>query len=98
MAEFNPDTNNKKKRHDYLAQMQGTCKAILPVHTPAELDLFHKLMKSNSAFNSQSTGPIWKLAVKVWNECADTQDGIYYKACSFFCRIIFQSSNILIAY
>jgi len=83
MAEFNPNstTDKKKQCYDYLAQMQGTRKAILPVHTPAELHLFHKLMETNPAFNSQSTGPVWKLALKVWNECADTQDGIYYKVC-----------------
>ncbi|KAF8802775.1 hypothetical protein BYT27DRAFT_7341177 [Phlegmacium glaucopus] len=36
-------------------------------------------MKSNPVFNAQSSGPIWKLAVKVWNEFADKQPGIFYK-------------------
>ena len=67
--------------------MQGTRKAILPVHTPEELGLFRKLMETNSAFNFQSTGPIWKLAIKVWNEYADTQDGIYYKVCPILYHI-----------
>jgi hypothetical protein len=36
MAEFNISTIDKKQPHLYLARMQGTRKAILPVHTPAE--------------------------------------------------------------
>src|SRR6266700_2422397 len=40
MAEFNSSTIDKKQPHLYLAQMQGTRKAILPVHTPAEHNLF----------------------------------------------------------
>lgn len=79
MAEFTSSVTNKNQPHNYLAQMQGTRKPILPVHTPAERDLFQKLMKSNPVFNTQSTGPIWKLAVKVWNEHADAETGIFYK-------------------
>jgi hypothetical protein len=79
MAEFNTSTIDQKQPHLYLAQMQGTRKAILPVHTSAKHDLFRRLMKSNPIFNTQSSGPIWKLAVKVWNEFADKQSGIFYK-------------------
>ncbi|KAF8801128.1 hypothetical protein BYT27DRAFT_7262351 [Phlegmacium glaucopus] len=79
MAEFNISTIDRKQPHLYLARMQGTRKAILPVHTPAEHDLFRNLMKSNPVFNAQSSGPIWKLAVKVWNEFTDKQPGIFYK-------------------
>jgi hypothetical protein len=79
MAEFNTSTIDRKQPHLYLAQMPGTRKAILPVHTSAEHDLFRRLMKSNPVFNTQSSGPIWKLAVKVWNEFADKQSGIFYK-------------------
>lgn len=80
MAEFIPISSSGKKRpHLYLARMQGTRKAILPVHTPAERELFSKLMATNKAFNSLSTGPTWKLAVKVWNEHADVERDVYYK-------------------
>lgn len=79
MAEFNISTIDKKQPHLYLARMQGTRKAILPVHTPAEHSLFRDLMRSNPVFNTQSSGPIWKLAVKVWNEFADKESGIFYK-------------------
>jgi hypothetical protein len=83
MAEFNIATIDKKQPHLYLARMQGTRKAILPVHTPAEHNLFRDLMKSNPVFNTQSSGPMWKLAVKVWNEFADTskESDIFYKVC-----------------
>ena len=81
MAEFIPTSSNQKQPHLYLARMQGTRKAILPVHTPAERELFSKLMATNKAFNSHSAGPTWKLAVKVWNEQADAKPEIciYYK-------------------
>ena len=88
MAEFNISTIDRTQPHLYLAQMQGTRKAILPVHTSAEHDLFRNLMKSNPVFNAQSSGPIWKLAVKVWNEFADKQPGIFYKVCSVCFSII----------
>ena len=81
MAEFNISTIDKKQPHLYLAWMQGTQKAILPVHTPAKHNLFWDLMKSNPIFNTQSSGPMWKLAVKVWNKFADKESGIFYKVC-----------------
>ena len=78
MAAFNPNLDQNQS-HTYLASMQGTHKPILPVHTPAEHNIFHLLMNTHPAFNTQSMGPVWKLAVKVWNEHADREDGVYYK-------------------
>ncbi|KAF5309105.1 hypothetical protein D9611_014794 [Ephemerocybe angulata] len=52
---------------------------VLPVHTPQEYKLFEELMVSSSAFNSTSRGPVWKLAVRVWNERAELTHGISYK-------------------
>lgn len=78
MATFNPNLDQNQP-HAYLASMQETRKAILPVHTPAEHNIFRLLMKTHPAFNTQSTGPIWKAAVKVWNEHADREDDVYYK-------------------
>jgi hypothetical protein len=75
------------------------CKAILPVHTPAKHNLFRDLMKSNPAFNGQSSGPTWKLAVKVWNEFADTQSDIFYKVCfSVILVILFTELIITLAH
>jgi len=59
--------------------MQGTLKAILPIHTTEEHTLFRKLMIEDLAFNSKTTGPSWKLAVRVWNKYADNSDNIFYK-------------------
>ncbi len=82
MADFNP-LSDRKPQHGYLAKMQGTRKAILPVHTAAEIALFHRLMEKNEAFNSRVSGPRWSDAVKVWNEEADKSDDIFYKASYF---------------
>ncbi|PPR06280.1 hypothetical protein CVT24_000821 [Panaeolus cyanescens] len=78
MAQYNHNIDNKRPQ-SYLARKQGTRKAILPIHTPTEQELFKELMKTNTAFNSRTTGPVWKLAVKEWNAHADKQDEIYYK-------------------
>lgn len=78
MTEFNANID-QKGRHAYLASMQGTRKAILPVHTPAEHELFNNFMKRNEAFNSRSAGPQWKECVRVWNSWADTAENVFYK-------------------
>ncbi|KAH6903571.1 hypothetical protein BKA70DRAFT_1433611 [Coprinopsis sp. MPI-PUGE-AT-0042] len=69
----------EKQRYSYLARMQGTRKAVLPVHTHGEVKLFRELMQTDPSFNSQTRGPVWKIAVKVWNERAEGINGIYYK-------------------
>jgi hypothetical protein len=78
MTEFNRNLD-QKHRHHYLASKQGTRKAILPIHTTAEHELFKNYMKSHSAFSSCSKGPDWPKCVKVWNEYADSHDDIFYK-------------------
>ena len=78
MSKYNPNLNTKHP-HRYLARMQGTLKAILPIHTTEEHALFRKLMIEDSAFNSKDAGPSWKLAVRVWNKYADKNDNIFYK-------------------
>lgn len=70
---------DSKQRHHFLAEMQGTRKPILPIHTPSEKQLFRHLMQESKEFNSKSTGPNWKEAVKVWNRHADETDDIFYK-------------------
>jgi len=79
MAKFDDELADKNQKHRYLAQMQGTWKAILPVHTAAEIALFQRLMEQNEAFNSRISGPRWSDAVRVWNKEADTTDDIFYK-------------------
>lgn len=78
MAEFNPNLDHNRKHH-YLASKQGTRKAILPVHTPAEHALFKHFMKTDDAFGTRSKGPIWPQCVQVWNTYADTHEDVYYK-------------------
>ncbi|KAF5313428.1 hypothetical protein D9611_008540 [Ephemerocybe angulata] len=80
IGEYNPqDPGARKQEQAYLARIQNTKKAVLPVHTPQEYKLFEELMVSSSAFNSTSRGPVWKLAVRVWNERAELTHGISYK-------------------
>jgi hypothetical protein len=79
IAEFTVGVNTKKVAHTYLAQMQGTRKAVLPVHTAEEGDLFTDLMATEPTFNSRVKGPTFKLAVKVWNERAENSDNVFYK-------------------
>lgn len=70
---------HSKQRHHYLAFLQGTRKAILPIHSPEEKKLFQELMASNSTFNDRTSGPNWDSAVQIWNDHADLRDDIAYK-------------------
>lgn len=80
MTEFNANLDNTQQ-HSYLAKMQGTHKAILPVHTPEEHTLFRNLMKVNSDFISHN----WKAAAVLWNEHADREQKVFYKVSLFNC-------------
>ncbi|KAF8815733.1 hypothetical protein BYT27DRAFT_7079187, partial [Phlegmacium glaucopus] len=81
----NLNTGEKKKpqRYNFLAQMQGTRKPVLPVHTMAERLMFRTLISHNREFNPPNTSePPWNQAVKVWNASVDESDetsGLYYK-------------------
>jgi len=71
---------SEPKKHCFLAKMQGTCKAVLPVHSKAEKDLFQSLMTTCKEFNpAQGSHPIWTQAIKIWNAHADQDDMISYK-------------------
>ncbi|KAF5326444.1 hypothetical protein D9611_000570 [Ephemerocybe angulata] len=75
--------HTRSTRHDYLAKLQGTRKAVLPIHTRSEQQIFRDLMQSNPDFGpSSSAQPNWDKAVKTWNQLADTNDSlaIYGKA------------------
>jgi hypothetical protein len=77
MSEYNPLLDAKQPHH-FLAELQGTRKPILPIHTSEERELFSQLMRTNLAFNSTSI-PNWKEAVRVWNRYADVNMHISYK-------------------
>lgn len=79
MAGYEP-TLDSQQSYGFLANLQGTRKPILPVHSPNERQLFQKLLHKNNAFNSPS-GPNWKQAVKVWNHIANRTNNIFYKVC-----------------
>ncbi|KAF5374661.1 hypothetical protein D9615_009012 [Tricholomella constricta] len=70
---------HSKQRHHFLASMQGTRKPVLPVHNAQERDLFCNFMMSDSGFNDPVHGPSWEVAVRLWNNTADTTDGVFYK-------------------
>jgi len=73
---------SEPKKHHFLAKMQGTRKAVLPVHTKAEKDLFQSLMTTCKEFNpAQGSHPVWTQAVKIWNARADQDEMISYKVC-----------------
>ncbi|XP_006463087.1 hypothetical protein AGABI2DRAFT_152387 [Agaricus bisporus var. bisporus H97] len=71
---------NEKQKHSFVARMQNTRRAVLPVHTPAEQQLYQKLMETNTVFSPKSGEPQWREAVVIWNQLADgTSDEVYYK-------------------
>jgi len=82
----NIETGEKKKRqrHDFLAQIQGTRKPVLPIHTNAEKLMFRTLMK-NREFNPPNVSePPWNEVVKVWNASVDeSSENLYYKVSCF---------------
>lgn len=92
MAEYLPASPAQKQKHHFLAQRQGTRKAILPVHTTAEHDFFRKLMTESAVFNPPDGGqPQWTIGVKIWNAHADTQDEISYKVSASYVSWIYKS-------
>ncbi|TFK86323.1 hypothetical protein K466DRAFT_576438 [Polyporus arcularius HHB13444] len=70
---------DSKQRHAFLALKQGARKAVLPVHTAAEYQLFRKLVQDDPAFNQQTGEPDWDHAVITWNREAERNDEVYYK-------------------
>jgi len=81
MAEYIPTLhrNEVAPRYRFLAELQGTRKPVLPVHTPVEKALFKELLENNPAFTSESGDAQWKLAVRIWNAEADVRDDVFYK-------------------
>ncbi|KAF5334096.1 hypothetical protein D9611_014996 [Ephemerocybe angulata] len=61
MLAFDPSMDGRRKHH-HLAMLQGVSKAVLPVHTDQERDLFHALMQAHPAFSTPNGEPNWKEA------------------------------------
>ncbi|KAF8186025.1 hypothetical protein BJ912DRAFT_803788, partial [Pholiota molesta] len=82
MLAYEPSLDSPRQsgqQHQFLASLQGTRNAILPIHSPLEKELFRNLLKEHKAFNSSTAGPDWKQAIKVWNRHANDTKGIFYK-------------------
>ncbi|KAK0461442.1 hypothetical protein IW261DRAFT_1614365 [Armillaria novae-zelandiae] len=77
MQPFNHHLDNKQKQ-SFLAQLLGTSKAVLPLHTTSEQKLFSELMKNCSDFTS-TTGNVHPKAVQIWNRHAQDKSDIFYK-------------------
>ena len=79
-AEMNPfDLSNKPKLPSFLAEKQGTCYAVLTLHTEDEKTQFSDFMRTESVFSS-SRGSNWPTAAHVWNQAANGKT-IFYKVC-----------------
>lgn len=72
-----PPARSKAPRYDILAELQGTRKPILPVHTPAEHGLYRSFMRKHSDHSTRA--PNWSRMAKDWNSIAQSNDNIYYK-------------------
>ncbi|KAF8996470.1 hypothetical protein BDZ89DRAFT_1149037 [Hymenopellis radicata] len=77
MQPFNPNLHNKQKQ-SFLARLQGTKKAVLPLHTAGERQLFSELMKTCEDFTS-TTGTVSSKAVQIWNSRAEDKPDVFYK-------------------
>jgi hypothetical protein len=89
------DHTEKPPKHHFLAEMQGTRKAILPIHTASEKTLFRTLMESNQYFNpADGSLPNWNAAVKVWNAWADRTEDVWYKVRFFLYLTLTRCSYI----
>ncbi|KAK0504943.1 hypothetical protein EDD18DRAFT_1060502 [Armillaria luteobubalina] len=77
MQPFNHNLDSKQKQ-GFLAQLLGTSKAVLPLHTASEQKLFSELMKNCSDFTS-TTDNVHPKAVQIWNRHAQDKSDIFYK-------------------
>ncbi|KAJ6612877.1 hypothetical protein B0H10DRAFT_2050822, partial [Mycena sp. CBHHK59/15] len=78
MARFEPSIDSVRPHH-HLALLQGTRKAILPVHNQEEKDLFRMMMSGSNSFGNFSSDAQVDAGVRIWNAKADASDNIFYK-------------------
>lgn len=81
MLAFDKALQPSQVQHYFLASRQGTHKAVMPVHTAEEHQLFRELMTTHEAFRNRDGGAYSKEAVRVWNRRANMSSDIYYKVC-----------------
>ncbi|KAJ7586925.1 hypothetical protein C8J56DRAFT_1051224 [Mycena floridula] len=77
MEEFDPNT--PKQPHHFLASLQQTRKAVLPIHSKEERALFREFIAKNPIHPGSSGEPAWHILVRAWNECAKHRKEISYK-------------------
>ncbi|KAJ7658753.1 hypothetical protein DFH06DRAFT_1407245 [Mycena polygramma] len=76
---YNEEIDSKRtQKQQYLARMQGTRIAVLPVHTVTEKLLFNELMRTSPAFQSCKTA-VSTAATAIWNREAESKPDIFYK-------------------
>jgi hypothetical protein len=79
MLTYHPDFAAEKKiRHHYLAKMQHTRIAVLPIHTTYERALYRLLVKKPNGLFSGRTQPNWIAVATAWMQHADGIQ-IFYK-------------------
>lgn len=79
MAAFRPNLWPPKQQHRYLASVQGTRKAVLPVHNTAEKQLFRNLMANPTFASNLASAHRSNDAVALWNAHADITPEVSYK-------------------
>ncbi|KAJ3764783.1 hypothetical protein FB446DRAFT_656131, partial [Lentinula raphanica] len=70
---------DRKQKQAFLAQLQGTRKAVLPIHTVQERKLFSSLMATCKEFYLSSS-ELSPDAVRIWNRRVESMPNAFYKA------------------
>ena len=79
MEPFDSQLDQEKQLHSYLAQKQGTRRAVLPLNNEAEYKLFSEFMRDPNIYTHSSETPNWTLLAKAWNRKANEDSSIFYK-------------------
>ena len=81
MLVYHPEFAAEKKiHHRYLAEMQHTCIAVLPIHTSHERALYQLLVQKPNGLFSGKSQPNWVAVATEWMQHADGIQ-IFYKVC-----------------
>jgi hypothetical protein len=69
-----------KNVYDYLASMQGTQYAVVPLHTKEEYELFHSSVKSGGEWSAAVTKPNFSAMAKWWSgKAKGMENSVFYK-------------------
>ncbi|KAJ3725737.1 hypothetical protein C8R42DRAFT_574618, partial [Lentinula raphanica] len=74
MLEYRPDIDHQQT-HWFVASLQGTRRAVLPVANPYEEERFRGYVAANTG----SSEPRWDNIVRAWNTAANTDKNLSYK-------------------